>query len=410
MRDSDFRFDPPAARLPAALGWVLRRAFGPAGAGPQCPVGRDSAALAERLGLAGRILDRTAEHVLAAESGVQALELLRGARRVTIARQLAQEAALAACDEAAGDLGIPYAPLKGQALVLGGWSSAAARPAGDVDLLVPRRALATLHAHLLRRGWRTAGSAYEHQAPMLRHAGGGQLELHRVVLGVRLAGRRSAGFEDLERSGLLAGTPPAPAALFSGPVHWPAPAVLAAHALVHALAQHALAPGAYSGLLLAGDLIDLGFGAPADADQLETIQRWVRSALSRRELGAAAELVAALAAGEPPVDADSDAQHLLAHFVLGATDSRYQAALKSRLLERPLSDRPRPVARLALLGRTLIGPRLLAGDSRMEPWGSWSVRLTRRPLELARKWRSSRRALRPPDEPGGDGNPQAPVE
>jgi hypothetical protein len=51
---------------------------------------------------------------------------------------------------------------------------------------------------------------------------------------------------------------------------------------------------------------------------------------------------------------------LLDHFHAGATDPRYAMALKTRLLEHPLSDKPQAVAKAALLAKTLA-PR--AGES-----------------------------------------------
>lgn len=397
----DFPFRPPRLEPAAPLPWVLGRAFGPPGLPAEPGPGAAAAVLAERLGLAARILARGEADALGAELGPGALARLRDERRTLAARQLRLEVALAAFTEVATGLDVPFAPLKGGALTLGGWASAATRPAGDLDLLVPRDRLEELQGALLGRGFAAAGAAYEHQAPMLRHAAGGQLELHRVVLGVRLERRRSADFAALERAGLLTGQPPAPVVADRRRLRWPCRELLAAHALVHALAQHALAPGAYSGLLLVGDLADLGAAGPAGRELLARIRPWIRAAVPERVARAALDLAAALAAGELP--AAGDPERLLAHFVLGATDARYQAALKLRLLERPLSDRPRALARLALLGRTLVPARQPGTGGGPESWGSWGRRLARRPFDLARKWRSARRERRPPQEPGDSG-------
>ena len=400
MSSRDFPFRPPPLVATEPLRWVLARAFGPAGCAPGPVAGAAAAELAERLGLAARILARGDADALAAELGPGALARLRDERRALAARQLRHEAALALFSTAAAALEVPFAPLKGGALTLGGWSLAATRPASDLDLLVPGDRLEELQRDLLRRGFMVTGTAYEHQAPMLRHPAGGQLELHRVVLGVRLARRRSADFDALARAGLLDGRPPAPTVADRRLLRWPGREVLAAHAIVHALAQHVLAPGAYSGLLLVGDLVDLGaVGAPG-RELLETVRPWIRAAVPGRVSLAAFDLVDSLAAGEPP--APGDAECLLAHFVLGATDPRYQAALRARWLERPLSDRSRTIARLALLRRTLVPPRRPGPGGEPEAWRAWTLRLARRPFELARSWRAARRARRPapPDDPG----------
>jgi hypothetical protein len=397
MSARDFPFRPPRLEPGAPLRWVLARAFGPSSA-DLAPDARSAAVgLATRLGLGARILARCPQAALAAELGPATLERLRDERRALAARQLRSEAALADLARTAGALGVPWVLLKGQALILGGWAPPDSRPAGDVDVLVPRRAVARLQAELVRRGFRPTGTGYEHQAPSLLHPHGGLVELHRMLLGIRLGGRRSAGFDELERAGLLERRGPTAGEA----ARTPAREVLAAHALVHVLAQHAWAPGAYSGLLLAGDLADLGLAREANGGALVRLRPWIRQAVPARLLDAAVELTATLCRGELP-GPETDAGRLLAHFVLGVTDEDYALSLKTRLLERPLSDRGRAAARLALLARTLAPPRQRTADGGREEWWRWGLRLTGRPVELARRWRRARRK-RPEDRRGGPG-------
>ena len=72
---------------------------------------------------------------------------------------------------AAADLRIPYAPLKGQALVLGGFAPDGGRPSVGPRPAGARGASSTrCRRSSLRQGFDVAGEAYEHQAPALRHS------------------------------------------------------------------------------------------------------------------------------------------------------------------------------------------------------------------------------------------------
>lgn len=381
-----FRFAPPRLAASPELAWALTRAF----AGEPVALARpnpDAArALAVALGVAPRIAARTSDERLAAELGSDALAPWRRIRAQAAAIELRLDAALAAADAVCAGLGIPYALLKGRALALGGLALPAARPASDVDLLVPEAKLAALQRALASAGFRRPASAgYEHQAPLLVHSGGGALELHRTIPGVRLEGRRSATFAALERAERLE-RPPAGVAGgpgLRGDARWPAREVLIAHALVHTLAQHAFVP-AHSGLSMVADLLDLGCASVTATEA--AVGRWIARDVSARELRAALELVDTLAAGDlEPLRADrSDAGRLAAHFVACARDRAYAESLKLRFLEAPVADRPLWWARLALLART-AKPTV----------GSGPLAWLGRPFDLARRWRSARRARRP---------------
>ena len=377
-----FRFDPPPLDVSTDLRWVLLRAFGPAETpAPAGPLA-EPARLAAALGLAARIAARQSDERLAAEAGADAAAELRGVRAQAAALDLRLGAALSAVAEVAAARGVPFAPLKGRALVLAGLADPLGRPAADVDLLVPERRLDELQRALVGSGFRDPGSAaYEHQEPLLLHAAGGAVELHRTLPGVRLDGRRSATFDALAAARLLEAAP-ADATTPELDRLLPTREVLLAHALVHTLAQHAFA-AAHAGFQLVADLIDLG--AVAGKVDRAAAERWIEREVGAEERDAALALTEALAAGDLGILSESStpAARLAAHFVACATDPAYVLALKARLLEAPVSDRPRSLARLLLMARTLAPP---AGGG-LAAW-------LRRPFELAARWRAARAAGR----------------
>ena len=409
-----FRFDPPAVDLTPALRWILSRAFGPAELAAEEPEGLSTAALANSLGLAPRIAARHSPNWLAGELGADAAAELRRFRALAMAQEMRLMTALVAFDEVAAELRVPYAPLKGQALVLGGFAPEGGRASADVDLLVPEERVATLQAELVKRGFTEVGEAYEHQAPSLKHRDGGAIELHRVILGVRPGERQSATFEELAAAGMIGGVGGA-GGVGGGPAVWRTPnekpkgdlrmprrEVLTAHALVHALAQHGLAPRAYPGLLLIADLLDLAFrGSPGRAT-LATITPWIERAVSFDEAEAALDLASGLAAGgrggatlfEESAAGRSRPRLLLDHFLAGATDPRYAESLKVRALEQPLSDRSHSGARVALIAHALLPARMKDAEGESERWPDYLARLAARPFDLFRRWRVSRAAGR----------------
>lgn len=373
-----------------ALAWVLARAYGPATLPPETCDGEAAAALARQLGLAGRIAARQPPARLAEEAGGRAAADFKAAQMLSIAQQMRLHAALEDVDRAAADLGIAYAPLKGQALALGGTCLPGSRPFSDLDLLVPAPDLESLQGELVRRGFAIAGRGYEHHAPPLRHRNGGQVELHRTIPGVRLDPRhprQSATFEALRDAQLLMA--PSTLAGFEPKARllMPSAPLLAAHALVHVLAQHGFAPAAYPGFLMLADLVDVGFAGAAGRSALAVVLPWIAREVSLQEAEAALDLATALAAGdrglfEPP---HSRARVLLDHFHAGATNPGYAESLKARMFERPPSDRPRPISRLQLLAATLVPPAA-ATSAGGANW--WLPRF----VDLVRRWRAARRS------------------
>jgi hypothetical protein len=413
-REPGFRFDPPAVDAGDAERWVLGRAFADRELELPEPQGVAAVALAEALALGPRIAARIAPRRLVGELGEEAAGLLKSLRARAVANEMRLEAALAGFDASAADLRVPYAPLKGQALALGGFSADGSRLSADVDILVPEERLEALQSELVRRGFAVAGERYEHQAPALRHPDGGTIELHRFVLGVRLDGRRSARFDELVAAGLVGAPPAGSTPTFRGSgerprgdLRLPRRELLSAHAVVHALAQHGFAPRAYSGFNLVGDLLDLGFRGSTGSTTLAAIAPWIERAVPIAEAEAALELATALAEGDAAFlrndrggrkgaggAAPGTARTLLDHFLAGALDARYAESLKVRALESPLSDRSLAGSRAAVIAGALLPAR--GRDSRRgrERWDRYLVRLAVRPFDLVRRWLLARAAGR----------------
>jgi hypothetical protein len=372
-------------------------------------------------------------------------------------------------------------PLKGAALLAAGHSSEGARNVADLDLLVAPDLLHPLAAALASGGFAaSARHRSEHHLAALVHPVHGVLELHDRLLGVELGvgpgGRRSVAPGAEPSGGPSAGTgvgpsvgpgvepsvgpgvepgvgpsaasgvgpgvscdagrrpqpvtlaalaaadllrAPSPATAIPHPaLRFPAPPVLAAHAIVHAVAFHGDAPRTYPTLRALADLVDLlpALGQP-DGGETEPVApsgdreapAWQPLAPCRldRHLGAgvataALELAHRLAAGdarlagELAVPGRGTAARLLAHLLAGQLDADYARSLRLRAVWFPASDRPALWARAAAL-RDLLWLRdadleAIYGHPSGRAW-HWRRRLWR-PLDLARRsfgaWRVRR--------------------
>jgi hypothetical protein len=363
------RFRPPRSPLPAEARWALLRAFAPAERPWDRPLDPDRATEAARaLDLAPRIAMRVATPQLAAELGetkARALIAARGlaALSATDLLEMAREVA-----EAAAARGILVVLLKGTALHARGFVAEGARWMSDVDVLAPEAALAGLAEALCAEGFETLEGtvACEHQIPPLRR-GGQTLELHRFLPGVTPPGARSfATAGALARQDALE-----PLAGWPAGTSVPRREVLAAHALVHGIAQHGFAPRSYPLTRMLADLVDLG------AFDLVAAHAWIARHVSADETRAAIDLARGLARG-----ADLDDSPLLAHAVFGLSDLRYAARLRLRALGSVPSLLPRPLAFAREAWRALFpGRARLVGLYGRE--GSHLARAARRPLELA---------------------------
>ncbi len=360
MAASAVRFRPPALALDAAVRWMLLRAFGPPGAPAPAALapaaGRvldpaAAVALCRRFDLAGRIAARQGRARLAAELGEaaarelahdQAVAAAAGLRLATLAERIA---ALAA----AADLPVVF--LKFAALELCGLLAPGSRSACDVDVLPPAGRAAELQEILVAAGFAASRlPAQEHQLAALAGPQG-VVEVHHVLLGVRVVGGRSATAGDLAAAGLLVPLPG-----LAGSAAAPVPAVTAAHVLVHGIAQHGWAPGSYPPLRMAADLVDLGWAGAAGAALAALAAPWVAAEVAPGEVAAARRLAVALAAGGDAAEwAGSAAGEalLLRHALAGQLNPRYESALRLGLFHRQPSDRREPARLGHLLARTM---------------------------------------------------------
>jgi hypothetical protein len=338
------RFRPPALELTPAVRWMLLRAFGRVGAAAPAAEPQAAFALCRRFEVAGRVAARQGRARLAAELGAeaaagfardQACDAAGGMRIMALAERVAVVAA---------PLDLPLVFLKHAALELRGELAPGSRAACDLDVLVPAGRAAELQQALVAAGCRASSlPPYEHQLAALESPDG-IVEVHRVLLGVRIAGRRSASAEVLERQGLLLALP-----RLAGRAAAPVPAVAAAHALVHGIAQHGWSPVAYSLLKMLADLVDLGFAGPGGEALAARAAAWTAGDLAATEVEAARRLCLVLAAGGDLAgweEAAAGEAVLLRHALAGRLDPGYERSLRLGLFRRQPSDAPE-IARLA---------------------------------------------------------------
>jgi hypothetical protein len=345
MAGRAIRFRPPRIEVPPEVRWMLLRAFGPPGApfaGPFDP--RDALVAARRFEMSSRIASRQGRDRLAAELDPAAAAGFQRDHAAAAALGLRFLALAGEVAEAAAPLGLPLVLLKFAALEKAGFAALGARSACDLDILAPEERADELQHTLLALGWRHSGMpAMEHQLPPIEHPNGGVVEVHRLILGVRLDGGASATVASLARHDLLRPFDDLP-----GRCAAPAVEVLAAHALVHGLGQHGWWPGSYSLLKTFADLVDLGFhGAPGDQDAALATRAaaFVAQDVTAAEAAAAVDLCTALAAGtdllaagEPSAGA-AGAAVLLRHILAGRLDAEYAASMRLGFFRPQPSDR-----------------------------------------------------------------------
>ncbi len=390
------RFAPPrlAADLLPDLSWLLARAFGPAGESPRPADPTRAVALARRLGIASRIAARTDFAALTADLGSAAADL-RAESRLAAAIALRLDASIRAIAGAAAGAGIPIGFLKYAALELSGVLAPGSRSATDVDVLAPAGREKVLCDALIAAGFAVGdGPDYEHQLAPQIHPRLGAVEVHRLVLGVRLGGgsdgtddRRSATLDALIEAGLTVACRSLP-----GTVVLPRPVVLAAHAAVHGLGQHGFEPSAYPALRTFADLLDLGWGGPTARQSAERIAHWLAEDLSAAELAALVELCADLAAGRAPLDGEGDPSLLLRHALAGRLDPAYESALKLALFSPRPSDKSPSARRLTTLAAALWPSAAQLDEIYGRTGGRWGLICRRlwRPFDLlARSFRAA---------------------
>jgi hypothetical protein len=333
------RFAPPDVLVPPEARWMLLRAFGPPGA--PFPEAFDPAGALQttrRFEVSPRVAARQGRARLAAELGAETAAGFQRDLTTAAAQGLRIEALQREVAAAAGEREIPLVLLKFAALHAAGALAAGARAACDLDVLVPPERAAELQEALLGRGFRSSGLPdSEHQLPALLRAGGGMLEIHRLMPGVRPEATGSATVAALGRAGLLEPVPGLPGCFL------PARAAQMAHVLVHGIGQHGFWPDSYPLLRTLADLVDLGFQEDAAAPLAQEAVRLVARDVAPEEADAVRGLCRALAAGEEP--GEKGAAALLRHILAGRLDADYAASLRLSLFRDQPSDR-RPAVRI----------------------------------------------------------------
>lgn len=379
------------------MSWILLRAFGPVGASSQAP-GKGAAPLARLLDLAPRIAERTEPRILEGDLGAEGARALRASQGVAA---LDTTRLLDLCHEVAATaarIRVPVVFLKGMALHLTGRTPVGARIACDVDVLAPRDGTAALSAALRVAGFSAFRGAVscDHQLTPLGRRPGETVEIHRFLPGIRLPGEPAfATAEGLTARDLL------DRLSLPGEAWAPKATLLAAHALVHGIAQHGFAPRSYPMTRMLADLMDLSWGDREHEARREEALALVVEHVGREEALAAWDLCGRLRDGEsvgPAVgDAGPPLSRLLAHVLAGALEAEYADSLKIRVLGSGPSHLPHPLAWARDAARAVWPTREQMEGLRGQPMSTGGILAARcaRPFDLAgRAWRAARRAAR----------------
>jgi hypothetical protein len=298
---------------------------------------------------------------------------------------------------AAASIGVPIVLLKFAALRASGRVADGWRGAGDVDVLVASDHSRALAEALGKLGLRDAGFPGEaHQLPQLRDADGRAVEVHVHLPGLRLRPGGSMATVDA-----LAAAGPLQRVDLPGDCSVPLPHVMAAHAVVHGIAQHGFAPGGYPAFRVVGDLIALGAHEDGGAIARAALPL-VADEVAPDEMAAAVALATRLARADAALfgDVASPEAVLLRHFVAGILDEDYRRSLRLHGLAEgggiaglvraawhalALTDAQidvvygPPRSRLGYLGRRLARPFDLV--RRVARYAAAGVRVRRRPTD-----------------------------
>lgn len=332
--------------------------------------------IALRLDLAGRIGTRTSSSTLQAEIGPACGEIAF-AVEANAALSLRSELALRQVAGVASSRRTPLVVLKGGALSMLGVAERGARSFGDLDVLVPADRVRELRFDLLEAGWSNASlDGAEFHGPPLAHPAFGILELHRYIPGVRRAG--SSRFFDAHA--LLAAGLTDPIDGFDSSVRAPARVILGAHAIVHALHQHA-DPSSYPLFRFIADVQDIGAGP----DALAETGRYLRD-LDSGDLAAIAQLASALESGTARDLPAGPSRDLIGHLVAGALDEVYVARLRARGPLLPtVSALPRWLVALRKVYKSTFVSRAYIDRAHgpQKHWTGYAARRLLRPFHLA---------------------------
>ena len=371
---------------------MLLRAFGPIDAEvPAAINGELALRLSEIFGTAARIAARHLRRQLIDEVGSESrkLAILYLGARFKAGRVLSAAERVA---EIASELEIPLVFLKFVALHHTVDLAEGCRPVADCDVLAEEGRVLELHKRLIEEGWQGIDhTGTEQHLPQLVHPTYGAVEIHRVVLGVRIGeSRQSATLQALQNADLLTRLEQ-----LSGQSSILNLAPLVAHVIVHGLVQHGWPPSPYPQLKMIGDLIDLGVGAAYVEDLLADVRPLVSAAVANEDLLSLRELCLALAQREEDIGSaaflKSPKGVLLRHILARRLVPDYEQALATRSFTPALSDAGRAIVwRRTLLAKTFLSRGEAAakyGIAKTVPGYVWTM-VVLRPIDVVRRWAS----------------------
>ncbi|MES1185317.1 MAG: nucleotidyltransferase family protein [Myxococcales bacterium] len=366
-------FEPPRVAIDADLAWVLRAAFATDESLTQPSDPQHALEIARATQLSGRVAAR-----LGASRGASL-----GARSAELSADyyanVAQETLLVQAQHQIADLAerlrIPTIAVKFGGLRLAGVLSIGARAVADLDLLLPQGSARELWRALLAAGFqRTNTHEYPHQLEALRSPFGAVIDLHVHLPGVIVEKGSFASADQLIVHDLVTR---------NGALLVPNKAVLAAHAIVHALVQNRSTPQTYSSLRMLADLMDLQYQEP---QVLKDAARYLAPEL-RETCDVVERLCIALSNGDfasPSLEGTSE-QILLWHCLAGRLDSDYAQRLRAAGLTNKFREGASAVE-IAQYLANLLYPAESALDFLYGPAVNTFQRIRRRlhrPIDLA---------------------------
>jgi Uncharacterised nucleotidyltransferase len=368
--------------IDADLAWLLHAAFANAFVDPVPADDVRALHLARSTQLSGRIAKRLERWRGAPELTGLGAEL-DGDYYTNIAMEGLLTQALERIAGLADRRGVPIVALKFAGLRRAGVVTPGTRVASDIDLLLPKLEAKAFWQALLDVGFRrTQTHEYAHQLEALVDPYGAIVDLHVHVPYVSVEKRGFASAEQLMLHGLVRRS--------SGALFVLQPALLAAHAIAHALLQNRATPQTYSPLRMVSDIMDL---RRVQADVVSAAASYLAPEL-RATCNALERLCVALSNGTfTGVGFDGTReQALLWHCLAARLDFEYSEELRAAGLMNKLRDGSSASEILRYVG-DLIYPAEPALDALYGPAAGRLARVRRRlwrPVDLvaraARRW------------------------
>lgn len=322
---------PPRVDIDANLAWLLRAAFADSAVDPGPPPAKHVLHLVRETQLSGRVAKRLEAWRRTSQAGALGQEF-----DADYFSNIATEALLAqALERVAGiaaRFGVPVVAAKYAGLRLAGVITSGTRAVCDLDLLVPKAAARGLWRALLDAGFlRTHSQEYAHQLEALVDPYGATIDLHIHLPGVVVEKGGFATAEQLIARGLITRSLSSPNSLLV-----PNSAVLAAHAIVHALQQNLATPQTHSPLRMVADLMDLRRSEP---DVVSLASKYLAPEL-KETCDTLERLCASLAKGVFSGGAfdGTPEQALLWHCLAARLDFDYSERLRAAGLTNKLRD------------------------------------------------------------------------